>query len=562
MHGAAHTSIPRRDPQTVMRLSRLGSLHQCRLSFMRVLTRRMAEENWSFSRPKFDVDEKGVGRAVYTAQGPERAYSLVAFAHDLPPEMRSDRVIATAWDATFTLFDGIPNEADIDRLSGNVPLQEAGRVSEREISVSRANRSVRLWEHMVDALSRGEQPDAAMLRSVGYLMRTTAVYGSGKLGAADREMIADRPEMQAPFQAEMLSVFLTRWFVRDLVEHMAKVRGGDAAVSLAPETARQLGIGNSTGLGMAPFIVNHPVLFNNWIMAREEAISRVRSVEKATEEEIAHFLELLAKTRTSVDSWMSEHPLQIEKLAQLKGDLDALETQVETHDFAGRFPWDGLVSWAQEALSEEGQECLASLILEPYGALVDGLSRCMADSNSDAFVIDGAMPVGEVRDLIENSFGWAKDVDWSARENCARAWYVSEEKLEPRLGERFEEPIADYEQPLAPARDAAMALRALEGWSPDGPVAAFLSAHPEHRHTVRRAQITRVAPYGEIHDNTISAQVMPIDMLRAKLSFFGATHFDPRSDRWVRICMYAGAPYPQELSTENCDLWVYPEGRA
>lgn len=562
MQGAAQTSIPRRDPQTVMRLSRLGSLHQCRLSFMRVLTRRMAEENWSFSRPKFDVDGKGVGRAVYTAHGPERAYSLVAFAHDLPPEMRSDRVIATAWDATFTLFDGIPSEADIDRLSGNVPLQEAGRVSEREISVSRANRSVRLWEHMVDALSRGEQPDAAMLRSVGYLMRTTAVYGSGKLGAADREMIADRPEMQAPFQAEMLSVFLTRWFVRDLVEHMAKVRGGDAAVSLAPETARQLGIGNSTGLGMAPFIVNHPVLFNNWIMAREEAISRVRSVETATGEETAHFLDLLAKMRTSVDSWMSEHPLQIEKLAQLKGDLDALETQVETHDFAGRLPWDGLVSWAQDALSEEGQECLASLILEPYGDLVDGLSGCMADSNSDAFVIDGAMPVGEVRDLIENSFGWAREVDWSARENCARAWYVSEEKLEPRLGERFEEPIAEYEQPLAPARDAAMALQALDGWSPDEPIAAFLSAHPEHRHTVRRAQITRVAPYGEIHDNTISAQVMPIDMLRAKLSFFGATHFDPRSDRWVRICMYSGAPYPQELSTENCDLWVYPEGRA
>lgn len=562
MHDAAQTSIPRRDPQTVMRLSRLGSLHQCRLSFMRVLTRRMAEENWSFSRPKFDVDEKGVGRAVYTAQGPERAYSLVAFAHDLPPEMRSDRVIATAWDATFTLFDGVPSEADIDRLSGNVPLQEAGRVSEREISVSRANRSVRLWEHMVDALSRGEQPDAAMLRSVGYLMRTTAVYGSGKLGAADREMIADRPEMQAPFQAEMLSVFLTRWFVRDLVEHMAKVRGGDAAVSLAPETARQLGIGNSTGLGMAPFIVNHPVLFNNWIMAREEAIARVRSVEKATGEEIAHFLDLLAKTRASVNSWMSEHPLQIEKLAQLKRDLDALETQVGAYDFAGRLPWDGLVSWAQDALSEEGQECLASLILEPYGDLVDGLSVCMADSNSDAFVIDGSMPVGEVRDLIENSFGWAKDVDWSARENCARAWYVSEEKLEPRLGERFDEPIADYEQPLAPARDAAMALLALDGWSPEEPIAAFLSAHPEHRHTVRRAQITRVAPYGEIHDNTISAQVMPIDMLRAKLSFFGATHFDPRSDRWVRICMYAGAPYPQELSVENCDLWVYPEGRA
>ena len=198
-------------------------------------------------------------------KGPERTYSLVAFAHDLPPEMRSDRVIATAWDATFTLFDGMPSAADIERLSKNVPLQEAGRVSEREISVSRANRSVRLWEHFVDALSKGHQPDAEKLASVGYLMRTTAVYGSGKLGAADREVIAGRPEMQSPFQAEMLSVYLTRWFVRDLVEHMARARGGDKAIQLDPALALQLGIGNSTGLGMAPYIINHPLLFNNWI---------------------------------------------------------------------------------------------------------------------------------------------------------------------------------------------------------------------------------------------------------------------------------------------------------
>jgi hypothetical protein len=86
-----------------------------------------------------------------------------------------------------------------------------------------------------------------------------------------------------------------------------------------------------------------------------------------------------------------------------------------------------------------------------------------------------------------------------------------------------------------------------------------LLKHPEHRHTVRRVQIRPIAPYGEIQDNTISHDFMPIDMLRCKLSFFGATHFDPRSDRWVRICMYSGAPYPEELSTKNVDQWVYPE---
>lgn len=553
------THIPRRTPAEVMRLSRLGSLHQCRLSFMRTLTRRMARDGWQFSRPVFDIDASGVGHAVYTAQGPERAYSLVAFAHDLPAEKRSDRVIAEAWDATFSLFDGVPTDADIARLAQNVPLQEAGRISERELSLSRANRSVRLWAHVVDALAVGQQPDPAQIDAVGYLMRTTAVYGSGKFGAADRDVIAAREEMQVPFQAEMLSVYLTRTFVRDLVQHMAEAKGGTGAARLDPAIARRLGIGNSTGLGMAPFIINHPVLFSNWIMVREEAIARVRSVQTATPAEADQFRNLLARSQVSVARWRSDHPAQQEKLARLHPDLERLATHVTAADLAGNYPWNRLVLWAAAELGEDAQELLQSLILEPYGSLVDGLSCCMADANPDATRIDGTMPVGQVRALIAESFDWALGLDWTAPENCARAWYVSEEKLEPRLGERFEEPIAPYEQPLAPARDAAAADAALAQFGDDTPVAAFLLRHPEHRHTVRRAQISAIAPYGEIRDNTISDSVLPIDMLRAKLSFFGATHFDPRSDRWVRICMYANAPYPEELTAENADLWVYPE---
>ena len=551
--------IPLRDPSRVMRLARLGSMHQCRLSFMRVLTRRMAREGWTFSRPTFDIDDAGVGHAVYTAQGPTHTYSLVAFAHDLPPEMRSDRVIATAWDATFTLFDGIPTEEDIARLSQNVPYQEAGRVDERSLSVSRANRSVRLWEHFVDALSQGQQPDRDRIDAVGYLMRTTAVYGSGKLGASDYDAIADRPEFQVPFQAEMLSVYLTRTFVRDLVNHMARARGGDAAVEMSPEIAHSLGIGNSTGLGLGPYIVNHPRLFNNWIAARETAIARVRAVRSARAQDIEAFKGIWQRSKALVGNWRSEHPAQIEKLAALNADIEKLSDYLATADLSAPTPWDDLIRWSETALSDEGQEFIVSLILEPYGDLVDDLAPSMSDTDTDSFRIDGTMSVAEVRALIEASFGWALDLDWDARENCARAWYVSEEKLEPRVGERFEEPIAPYEAPLAPARDAATAHKALQDWPDTKPIAAFLLRHPEHRHTIRRAQISADAPYSEIRDNTISSEMFPVDFLRVKLAFFGATHFDPRSDRWVRICMYGNAPYPEELTTENADTWVYPE---
>ncbi len=106
--------------------------------------------------------------------------------------MRSDRVIATAWDATFTLFDGNPGAADIERLERNVPLQ-AGRISAKELSLSRANRSVRLFEYVVKEVGSGRQPERSRLEQTGYLMRTTAVYGTGKFGAADRSILVGRP---------------------------------------------------------------------------------------------------------------------------------------------------------------------------------------------------------------------------------------------------------------------------------------------------------------------------------------------------------------------------------
>ncbi|MEM9716195.1 MAG: hypothetical protein AAF826_06725 [Pseudomonadota bacterium] len=548
--------IERRSPSQVMRLSRLGSFHQCRLSFMRQLTRRMAREHWQFERPVFDIDDRGVGHAVYTTDTGQRTYSLIAFAHDLPDDQRSDRVIAEAWDATFTLFDGIPTPDDIARLSENVPYQEAGRISETELTLSRANRSVRLWNHVVGSLAKGQQPDPVMVNQVGYLMRTTAVYGSGKFGAADHATISTRAEFQAPFQAEMLTVYLIRTFVRDLVNHMAKVRNEDAS-ALDPSLAEQLGIGNSTGLGMAPFLINHPVLFNNWIMVREEALARVRLIENAAVKEKDLFLEIWSRAKASIRDWQSEHPIQIEKLTALKADIRTLENVLSGFDWTQDHPWDAIYRQARD-LSEEAQELLISLMLEPYPQLVDDLACCMADTLQHDHVVDGAMTIGKLKSLMSEAFDWTLEIDWAQKDANARAWYVSAEKLEPRLGERFDEPIADYEQPLAPGRDARAASVDLENWDDDAPVSAFLAAHPEHRQTVRRAQLHSIAPYSEIRDNTIAADMKPIDMLRAKLSFFGATRFDPRSDRWVRICMYVGAPYPEDLTTQNADFWVYP----
>ena len=537
-----------RSPAQVMRLARMGSAHPMRLSFLRILLRRMRQENWRFERHLWQVDARGVGRAVYCAHGPKRSYSLVAFAHDLPDHMRSDRVIATAWDATFALFDGVPSRQDLDRLQQNVPLQEAGRIGPRELTLSRANRSVRLFTHVVGALAAGRQPDATELQEVGYLMRTTAVYGAGKFGAADRADIAQRPEMAAPFQAEMLTVWLIRWFTVDIVNHLATQRGGAQAVALAPELCRQLGVGNSTGLGMAPFLVRHPVLLNNWIFAREEALARVRALPMATPQQLAGLRAALADAEENANSWRSSHPVQVEKLASLRADLACIRDYIQTWPGTAPQPWNALWHWGEATLSQEGQEALLALMLEPHGDLVDGLAECLSADEQASFRINGALPLGQLRQIVAQHYAWALRTDFSDPAQMARFWYVSEEKLEPRLGDRHAEPGADQEQPLAIAHLVQALWADLQAQPETLPLARFLLAHPQHRLVVRRVLRAPSHPFAEVQDNLIADTMLPIDLMRCKLAFFGASHFDPRSDKWVRISLFRGMPYPTDLA--------------
>ncbi len=264
---------PLRPPSEVMRLARMGTMMPTRLSFLRVLVRRLCTENATVTRTVWDMNAAGYGRAVYSIDLGGHTYSLVAISNDLPSDQRSDRVIATAWDAAFVLYDGVPTAPEIDRIAANAPKQEAGRFNPRDLVLSRANKSLRMWTATVDALRSGGQPEPAMIRDIGYLMRTTAVYGNGKFGIADRHLIADRPGLEGPFAAEMLTVYMIRHFTLDLVQHVGGAR-------LDPHLARHLGVGNATGLGMAPFLVNHPVLLNNWMLARETAFARVRALDR------------------------------------------------------------------------------------------------------------------------------------------------------------------------------------------------------------------------------------------------------------------------------------------
>lgn len=538
-----------------MKLERMGSFFPTRLSFMRSLIRTLSAEGAQVSRSVWEIDDDGFGRAVYSVSLSGQTYSLVAFSNQLDPNDRTDRVIAEAWDAAFVLFDGVPTAEDLDRLQANAPLQEAGRFLPSDLVLSRANKSVRLFSHVADCLASGNQPDLEMVGSIGYLMRTTAVYGNGKFGIADRTKFVNRAGMDHPFRAEMLTVWLIRGFTHDLVEHVAQRRSPETYTPLDLRLKRYLGIGNSTGLGMAPFLVSHPILINNWMMARETALQRVRDIAEPAAGTIDAVVDLIERARRHCEEWNVADERQMNRVVKLRAELVELQALATREWLGAPNPWERLVT-ESERWSTECQELVVALVLEPHGDIIDGLAGCMSSTVGPRLA--PAMLVGELLNTIETHFEWALNIDFNSVSETCQFWYVSQEKLEPRLGLRYEEDGADLEQPLDIARRVQALALDLGQTDPAITVAEFLASWPNHRFVIRRVQTLKRHPYGEIQDNMIGESCLPIDMLRCKLSFFGASKFDPKSDRWTRITLYQGAPTFDEVTAPGADDWWLP----
>ena len=64
--------------------------------------------------------------------------------------------------------------------------------------------------------------------------------------------------------------------------------------------------------------------------------------------------------------------------------------------------------------------------------------------------------------------------------------------------------------------------------------------------------------FGDIQENLLDKDVLPIHLLRCKLAFFGVGKFDPKSRLWVRNTMFQGAPLITDLGNEIDDDWSFP----
>jgi hypothetical protein len=309
---------------------------------------------------------------------------------------------------------------------------------------------------------------------------------------------------------------------------------------------------------MAPFLVRHPVQVDQWIRARETALARVLAVESVTRDAFVRCMGLIARAARHVEQVHTGHLAEAARNALILAELPQLERELTIrYERKGSFRWNELLVWAAGQLSCATQEILVTVLLELYPDLVDSI-ECAAPVN-DALTLNPDMSAGELLQLIECNYRWVLEQPAAQRDDDHFFWYRSAEKEEPRLGVRADEAGAERELPLDIARQV-LRLHTKLKTEADGArtVAEFVGESPGFRAIVRRIQTLASHAYGEIRHNLLARDMLPVDLMRAKLSMFGASKFDPKSNLWVRVTLYQGAPTLDDLSPEMVDDWAFP----
>src|SRR6185503_16883961 len=268
-----------RPASVLMDPRRAGAVVPDALSFPRSTLRELVRGRWKIEKLRFDLDAEGRGEILYRlvpgvgSEGWVFHFFLVSLKLDEAQKM--DRNWAQSWDAMGVLCQGewTPEREALLRIE--VPKQRAGYADYDTLVYARGNRSARLFDHVVERLAAGRQPDAGLLARVGYILRTTAFIANGQLGTRPYAGFEPDHPFRRPYHVQMCSAFLLREYVFDLVDHIARARN-PAAVRLDPAYRRYLGLGNAAATGLVAFLVNHPHFMHQWSLAHEAAFAAAK----------------------------------------------------------------------------------------------------------------------------------------------------------------------------------------------------------------------------------------------------------------------------------------------
>ena len=403
------------------------------LSFSRSLLRIIEKERWRVSRETLSLDAEGAGSALYRVHTPHLPLFFYVLSFAVPLEEKTDRVIGVKWDAMGVLCIGEPTEARLREMRREMPKQKTGRADADTLMWLRGNKSTRSFESAVAALAAGRQPDPAILRSTGYLSAPPPSMATASSGRCPSRRSAPRHPLGALPRADHVGLAAAR--IHSRPRGRAGRHRSPEAAALERDNRRYLGIGNSAGVGIVPFIARHPRIIDAWLDIHETALARLRG--RALDPRGAEarlVLSLIERAIAYFDGLPEDGGRFFLSHAALSAELGHAK-----EEFRARLANDGTIAisavldWAAATLSPETQELLLTIFAETDPTLAETLQPRFTVNEEENLRPEAR--IAELGPALDRLYGWSAglDVEEGARHFF---WYRSHDAGEPRIAAR------------------------------------------------------------------------------------------------------------------------------
>jgi len=543
-----------------MSAQRAGVVLPDALSFPRAAMRELVRGRYRVRKLRFELDAEGRGEILYQLHGQGRIFHFFLVSHLLPESVKMDRNFAQGWDAMGVLCEGEWTPAREAHLRREVPRQRAGFSDYDTLMYARGNRSGRIFEHVVDSLANGRQPDMALIAPIGYILRTTAFIGNGQLGTRPLSGYPPDHPFRRPYHAQFFSAFMLREFVFDLVDHLAMVRGPQA-VRLAPEYRRYLGIGNSAATGLAAYAANHARQMQQWTRVHEEALVQAANASpvlappqaekfRALLQRAIRYFEEASKPGDGVFCPPQETAAGLRRIAE---QLDGRGAFFHAHEKSISLP--RMLAWVREEVGGEAVEVLHSLVIELHPGVADGFV--------DSFLVDEQAELrpeataGQMLGLLSERFGWVLEDEQAA--DHTYFWYrCTSAPRDVRRGLRGRVPEFEFETNLELPRKVQELHAFLRTLPAATCLGTALATRPDLRHIAQRVQSLGDEVCGVLREQWLSARYQPFNAIRFVLSFYGMEKFEAAPPKSVRGTFMQGAPIAEDVELGRDGTWPYP----
>lgn len=547
-----------RDPDTLMTGPRLGAMKATRLSFANLLARQMIECRWNIQREEFVCDADGDGHAVYRIDAGSFPLTYIArcYAWD-GIEKAGRRSDGAKRDMFGAIFLGTPDRKRIDEEFATFDLRDAAVMRTRSdvTGWTPANRSVRYFDHVVDALVEGNQPDPAFLGSgTGYILRNGGYLGSGRQGSLSIEGLPEGHPFRHPFFADLFGLYMVRQVSIDLVNAVAMARNPEAA-QLQPNIARYIGVGNSSGQGMCVALQRWPEWVSAWLTVRELTLAYAMS-KKPSASQIVRLDALLERACDYYGSIELQCEDYVVPTAEISRNMQTIRQWLK--DDGKYLNWDRFVARIQDRFDTETAEQFNALLIELHPDFAYAVAGYLPLAMKQDRDVAPEVMVGELRRLLRENYSWALHYDLRLSSTRQYFWYHSIDNGEQRRGERILDPHETFESFIDHIGLIQHLNNILTTYSDDQPIAEILMDFPDLHYALARVQYLSNMPYAEIRDNLIEQKFIPAHLIRFFLSSLGMESTSPLSIRYVRGVFFQGMPLPEEIRRGATDDWKFP----